>query len=551
MLAEILGSLSGAVSNFKYLALNPVFLIAALWILWRVWTFTIKPKLRPLNPPVLPYALPFVGHTISFLWNREELLSRGSKYFPGDAPYALFILGIKYIVLRKPEDVKAVWNDAKSFSFDDYLRAAFAGFDIPPSSYTPTFKDDPARLWRGNHKDAPYFVKENPAKKRYINLQDGWMKEALQPGKKMDALSEIFMGHIEQLIPVYLSDPRIKAGDCKDHGQGQIVDLYNWGRYVLADAGSRAFLSSEILDIDPDFVQHYIDWEDVSWKIPWSYPGILSQDMYKARETLVQVFMRYYTLDPTQRPNLNWLFDRMQREHQQLGMSLHDTGTVALIVLWGVHLNTYRMLFWTLTHILSSPSLTIGIREETSCAFDSETNILSISHLMNKCPLLGAVWNEVLRLYASSAMIRSCVSPTAIGNKTVKAGDRLLGPFRPMHLSSSIWGDDALDFKEKRWLKDGGIKKPRGFFPFGGGHMHCPGRTLAKQEVLLFVARVLMKYDIEPVGEKVVRYGEDPRGEGAQEKRWKVPEVSSKHTLATLDPKEQFLVRIKERSSQL
>ncbi|KAK0114733.1 hypothetical protein ONS95_014218 [Cadophora gregata] len=474
--------------------------------------------------------------------------SFSTKYFPGDAPFAIFILGTKYIVLRRPEDVKAVWNDTKSFSFDDYLRAVFAGFDIPPSRYTSAFKDDPARFWHGDENEVPLFVKENPAKKRYVDLQDGWMKEALQPGKKMDALSEVFMGHIERLIPVYLSDPRVKAGD-GDSVHGQVVDLYKWGRCVLADAGSRAFLGMEILAIDPDFVQHYIDWGDLSWKIPWNYPSILSQDMYKARETLVQVFMNYYSLEPSKRPNLNWLLERMQNEQQQLGMSLHDAETVALIVLWGVHLNTYRMLFWTLAHILSSPSLTETIRKETSIAFNSDANTFSITHLMNECPILGAVWNEVLRLYASSAMIRTCVAPTTIGNKTIHVGDRLLGQFLPMHHSTSIWGNDALKFHKNRWLKDGGIKKPRGFFPFGGGHMHCPGRALAKQEVLLFVARVLMKYDIEPAREKVVSHDKDAKGEGGREMKWKVPAVSTKHTLATLDPAEQFLVRIKERSS--
>ena len=450
-------------------------------------------------------------------------------------------------MLRKPEDVKAVWNDTKSFSFDDYLRAVFAGFNIPPSSYIAAFKDDPAKLWHGDEKDTPYFVKDNPAKKRFVNLQDGWMKEALQPGKKMDALSEIFMGHIEHLIPVYLSDPRVNIGQAEDNGEGQLIDLYKWGRYVLADAGSRAFLGSEIMIIDPDFVQHYTEWEDLSWKIPWNYPSILSQDMYKARETLVQDFMRYYVLEPSQRPNLNWLFDRMQHEHQQLGMTVHDAGTVALIVLWGVHLNTFRMLFWTLAHILSSPSLTEAIRKETSSAFDADTNTFSVPDLTNDCPILGAVWNEVLRLYASSSMIRSCVSPTTIGNKTVHVGDRLLGPFRPMHISSSMWGDDALKFDLNRWLKDGGIKKPRGFFPFGGGHMHCPGRTLAKQEVLLFVTRALMKYDMEPVGEKIGRYGGHGKGEEVEEMRWKVPDVSTKHALATLDPSKHFVVYIKER----
>jgi cytochrome P450 len=35
------------------------------------------------------------------------------------------------------------------------------------------------------------------------------------------------------------------------------------------------------------------------------------------------------------------------------------------------------------------------------------------------------------------------------------------------------------------------------FFPFGGGHYMCPGRTFAKQEVLSAVAVLLLNFDIE------------------------------------------------------
>lgn len=35
------------------------------------------------------------------------------------------------------------------------------------------------------------------------------------------------------------------------------------------------------------------------------------------------------------------------------------------------------------------------------------------------------------------------------------------------------------------------------FFPFGGGHYMCPGRTFAKQEVLGAIAVLLLSFDIE------------------------------------------------------
>lgn len=209
------------------------------------------------------------------------------------------------------------------------------------------------------------------------------------------------------------------------------------------------------------------------------------------------------------------------------------------------------MLFWTMAHILSSPSLTAKVIEETAGAFTSESDRPSIAHLMKECPTITAIWLEVLRHYASSATIRSVTAPTIVGGKKVKPGDHVFGPFRLTHFSTSIFGDDASDFSHERWLKDEKLQNVKGFNPFGGGHMQCPGRTLAKQEVFLFVARVLNKYDIEPTNllsekEMVLVNGE---------MRWKVPEPSWEHVLATLEPQkgkdgDGFMVRVREKSQQ-
>ncbi|KAH7407825.1 cytochrome P450 [Cadophora sp. MPI-SDFR-AT-0126] len=540
MLSQSLGPCFGQF-YLSLKAFNPSSLaifILVLWLIWRVWTFTIIPKLRPQDPVVLPYALPLIGHTISWLWNRTQLVENGGKRLPGDFPFALYIGGKRLIVIRTPDGIKAMWNDPKSFTFDFYMIGIIEAFGISPSRYSLAFEDNPAKLWKGGDSDAPHFVKENPAKRRLVSLQEKWMKDALQPGAKMEAVSKIFMEHIKHLVPVYVSDPRVAVAGSRN--DGDLVNLVRWGRYVLADAGTKAFLGPEIFDIDPDFVQNYLDWEDLSWKIPYGHPKFLSKDLFQAEEVLVQPLMKYFALDPTQRPNLNWLFDFMQSDQRKIGLTAHDTAASAIIMLWAVHLNPGRLFFWTLTHILCSPSLTQKIRDETNLAFDLATNTFSISHLMNSCPLATATWHEALRLYASSSVVRTCESTTVIGDKTIKAGDRLMSPLYFVHRSPHIWGDDAQDFNEQRWLKEG-FKTPKGYYPFGGGHMHCPGRFLAKQEVFLFIATVLREWDIEPVGEKI-------QGGVGGEVRWKVPKEPKKHAGAGVsDANEDFLVRITKR----
>ncbi|KAH8594147.1 hypothetical protein B0O99DRAFT_688170 [Bisporella sp. PMI_857] len=39
--------------------------------------------------------------------------------------------------------------------------------------------------------------------------------------------------------------------------------------------------------------------------------------------------------------------------------------------------------------------------------------------------------------------------------------------------------------------------RPSSFFPYGGGHVMCPGRHFAKQEILLTLAILITKFDME------------------------------------------------------
>ncbi|KAF2196240.1 hypothetical protein GQ43DRAFT_427021 [Delitschia confertaspora ATCC 74209] len=48
-----------------------------LWVLWRLWTFSLSPKLWPNRPLMLPYKFPLLGHTLQFLKNPEDLIQNG------------------------------------------------------------------------------------------------------------------------------------------------------------------------------------------------------------------------------------------------------------------------------------------------------------------------------------------------------------------------------------------------------------------------------------------------------------------------------------------
>lgn len=136
------------------------------------------------------------------------------------------------------------------------------------------------------------------------------------------------------------------------------------------------------------------------------------------------------------------------------------------------------------------------IRDEIGPIVDAAASAGDLPVLLNDCPHLNAVYHEVLRLTSSSSSIRNVLKPTCVSGKNLRIGTKVLIPFRQLHFNEDIFGADAATFNPERFLRNKEIHRSGTFRPFGGGTTHCPGRFLAKNEVLVFTALVLTRFDI-------------------------------------------------------
>ena len=135
--------------------------------------------------------------------------------------------------------------------------------------------------------------------------------------------------------------------------------------------------------------------------------------------------------------------------------------------------------------------LQIG-RKEISPALRDDENI-DIESLNRSCPVLNAAFNETLRMSAFSGSVRFVMDATNLGCKRLQPGSRLL------HFDKEIFGKNADDFDPFRFLQNEQRTHASNIRPFGGGRTMCPGRVAARQSVMAFVARLLHKFDVEPL----------------------------------------------------
>jgi cytochrome P450 len=147
------------------------------------------------------------------------------------------------------------------------------------------------------------------------------------------------------------------------------------------------------------------------------------------------------------------------------------------------------------SYMLFEPSLLQIVREETNPAFKEDGSVDG-DYLMNNCPRLKGIWQETVRLTAFSSSIRYITDDTVIGGKILRKGNRVVIPYRQLHFDKTVFGDDVAEFQSDRFIKQPSLTRHPSWRPFGGGSTQCPGRFVAEQAAVSFVAMVLHRFDI-------------------------------------------------------
>ncbi|KAL8642537.1 MAG: hypothetical protein Q9226_008500 [Calogaya cf. arnoldii] len=324
-------------------------------------------------------------------------------------------------------------------------------------------------------------------------MQKDWFRLQLHPGEELRTLQDKYACFLSQSISwTDLSDSYVLFSN-KDQ---KVVSLKGFTRQLLGFCAMKAFFGTELFNSSPDFLSHYQEFEDSSWKVFYNYPRFLAKGLHKVKDWAVDDLVKYFALPSEQRPDTAWIFRTMDIELTNLGLDVRDRAGMMMMIIWALNHNAHKISFWIFAHIVCDPNLLSCVRSETGKAFHSDGS-LDIDKLLMESPQLDAVWYEVLRIYNNAAIARKATEATTIGGKSIHAGQTILGPFRQFHLDPNIFGPQALGFDASRFLEAKSLQHTKGYHPFGGGNTYCPGRFFARSEIYIFIATSLHRLDIE------------------------------------------------------
>lgn len=196
---------------------------------------------------------------------------------------------------------------------------------------------------------------------------------------------------------------------------------------------------------------------------------------------------------------------------------------------------------WMIIELAKDTSLFQAVRQELATAYatEPETGTRSIdTRKLVTLPLLQSVFTETLRLHMNFNIIRNVKEPVTMDGVNIGKGSMFQAPMLVAHYDEAVWGvagHPASEFWAERHLRytedrDGFghvnrerhfamAGRPTSFFPFGmftvdfchrchccytrliylagGGPQICPGRHLAKQEILTTIGLLVSRFDFE------------------------------------------------------
>lgn len=526
------------------LALLPFLTTYVLTYLRAAWGRRARTEPGPHSPPIAPYAVPLLAHTVQFALRTEQFLWHMLSLFP-TTPFRMFVGPQKFTFLPHGDLVLAMFRSSRDLTAKPLtihsLRDAFA---MRPADLDVFLRDD-----SGIHtKPLPGF-ESFPAPHRVFFTQHRDL-HALLSGTALDVMTARF-------VTLYSAQLR-GTPTVPPTGWTDLPDLYAFLRLEMFTAATTALCGPHLLRLSPTFPRDFWTYDQDLMRFLRQTPRLFARAAYANRDRVVDAFLRWHEhaalhfdaskledAEPEWEPLWGARLNRARvRMFEGAGLSAHGRASQDLGMLWATNANVIPSTMWALIEVYRTPGLEGRVRAEVEGCWDEGAGEFDIARLCAQ-PLLTSLYHEALRYSVGVTPARNILVPEVeIGGWKFQRGETLMcNPWfggrdtsfwnvgrvvagKPEHPVDAFWAERFLEYPDDP--ASGPIRKPDEsiyqkasgkpktveddrtakvvtagtaghFFPYGGGSKICPGRFFAKQEMMAAIAVLMREFDVELV----------------------------------------------------
>ncbi|EMC92021.1 hypothetical protein BAUCODRAFT_151481 [Baudoinia panamericana UAMH 10762] len=484
-----------------------VAILLSLFRLYTTWTYhhamsqyaSPNGTGKPVTPPQIPYTLPFLGNTLSFLSTKPGAYWQNLfAWHPrSTGVLTLLIGGRNFHILFAPQLVQAIFK-ARKPSRDAFDRDLYRQmFDMSTEQVELT----EASKHMEHESNVAYLIRS----------------------ERVNELTAKFTQVLREVLD----------RDIKETSGASDLGLYVWLRDRMFTASTIALMGEELLEMYPDYCRDFYVFDNAFLSFYFRIPNFLMRDAYEARARILRKLEAWSRemhrlsggkpVDP-EGPAWEPLFgSRLNRarhtDYTRRKLDWRSSACFDLGLTFAFASNIIPVTGWMLMHVLDpqgDTTLLPRVLEEIK-ASTKQDGTLNVPTLIAQ-PLLQCIWTEALRMYVDILVTRNLPEDITLpldeeGKRQVlfRKGDNIFAPSWLGSHNPNSWSEKAPyhRFCPERFL----FKNPETgktifstlgtaakLFPFGGGRTICPGRVFAKQEAIGALALILLRFEFEVVG---------------------------------------------------
>ncbi|KAF3054818.1 25-hydroxycholesterol 7-alpha-hydroxylase [Daldinia childiae] len=477
-------------------------IVAAITVYFIAYQLSSR-KIDPREPPVIAPAIPLIGHLLGMaLLGGRYIKNLGirNQQLP---IFTLPVPGSRIYIVTDPSLAAAVQRASRVLSFNPV---------VPEVTQRVLGLDDATvEITRKNLDPGP------GGERGFLpDIQD-MVSAWLGPGDYLSELSLDAAAEMKNEIAAFASSPTLNHG---------ATDLLSWVRHLVTLSTARYLYGPENpIALEPALEGSFWDFDHGLGSLLMNIvPSVTARRAYTGREKLSAALLAYLEAGRHKSSGSKIVQKRVDiaLEH---GWAMPAIAREELSFLFAGIVNATTSTFWILLHLYADPTLLATVRQELESVLSARTDKpsynLCVADLRDKCPVLVAVYRECLRLGSDTYSTRIVKEDHVLANQYFlkkNAVVQIAGGV--IHADQRIWGADVFDFNPRRFLdktnsnsdaealnpeasskprqKQSSAFHPAAFRAFGGGKTLCPGRHFAMNEILAFVALVVLQFDMKP-----------------------------------------------------
>ncbi|KAF7526835.1 hypothetical protein G7054_g10652 [Neopestalotiopsis clavispora] len=320
----------------------------------------------------------------------------------------------------------------------------------------------------------------------------------MSPGENLDRMSR-------RAIEVIAKD----LSKVRSSGVNATIGLWQWMTGVMDSATCEAVWGPGNPYRDPKVFQAWKTFEagfltlSVLPLARYLYPQFV-----RAREVVGAALTEYVRQGGPK--HASGLVQKRFEHHRQFGLSDEDIARGELGNTFAVLGSTTPCALWVIWHILSDDRVLADVLKEVTALVhetaDGEHSV-DLAAIRTHYPVLLSTFQETMRFRTVTPGARVLLDDVLLdGRIKLRKGSMLMLPAAVQHTNESAWGGDANTFDHLRFTSRPDRRKPNrtAFRGFGGGHVLCPGRHFASNEIMALAALLVLQFDIVPTAGKWV-----------------------------------------------